>query len=200
MTTSSLTLNGPWSLEDRASAAALAGDPESYLVEKAISGDADAFARLYDIHVARVYRHAYFRVNEASEAEDITHQAFLQAWQAIGRYRYTGAPFVAWLLAITHNLIIDHFRKHPRGKTLDESVVADFLVDERSELDRGLDRDRIHQALSHLRPEQQRVITMRLIDDLDYPEIARAIGKSEGNVRVILHRSLSALRRILEPQ
>jgi RNA polymerase sigma-70 factor (ECF subfamily) len=177
-----------------ATAAGVEGD----LVERAAGGDVEAFARLYHRYVARVYRHAYYRVGEIGEAEDITHQTFLQAWQAIGRFRLTGAPFVAWLLTIANNLVVDHYRRNPRGRLFDLVVTAEDLIDESADLDRQLDQARVFHALRQLRPDQQRIITMRLIEDLDYPEIALAIGKTEGNVRVILHRSLSALRKLLE--
>jgi RNA polymerase sigma-70 factor (ECF subfamily) len=197
MSVNPLSLSVPWIVADSARTK-VPPDGETSFVARAIAGDVEAFACLYDDNVARIYRHAYFRLGEASEAEDITHQTFLQAWQAIGRYRQTGAPFAAWLLAIAHNLIVDHYRRRPKGRRVDEAILAEELIDETADLERRLDHQRVQSALKQLRPDQQQILTMRLIDDLDYPAIARATGKTEGNVRVILHRSLSALRRLLE--
>src|SRR4051812_20188919 len=79
-------------------------DEERAFVQLAIERDASAFASLYDRHVVRIYRHIYYLVNDAREAEDLTAQTFLKAWEAIDRYKERGAPFVAWLLRIAHNL------------------------------------------------------------------------------------------------
>src|SRR4051812_36712500 len=79
-------------------------EEERALVRRAVERDTEAFALLYDKHVVRVYRHVYYLVNKAPEAEDLTAQTFLKAWEAIERYKETGAPFVAWLLRIAHNL------------------------------------------------------------------------------------------------
>jgi hypothetical protein len=84
---------------------------EPALVDAAIAGDGTAFAALYDLHLDRVYRHVYYRVGNRADAEDLTQQVFLQAWRAIGRYRRTAAPFIAWLLTIAHNAIVSHYRK-----------------------------------------------------------------------------------------
>ena len=80
------------------------------LVERAIDGDANAFGRLYDMHVDRIYRHVYYRVGNVADAEDLTQQVFIKAWQAIHRYKKTASPFLAWLIKISHNLVIDFYR------------------------------------------------------------------------------------------
>jgi DNA-directed RNA polymerase specialized sigma24 family protein len=79
---------------------------ERLLVERATGRDAEAFGQLYDMHVVRVYRHIYYLVNSISEAEDLTAQTFLQAWEAMDRYEDRGVPFVSWLLRIAHNLAV----------------------------------------------------------------------------------------------
>ena len=68
---------------------------EAMLVQKAIGHDANAFGRLYDMHVDRVYRHIYYRGGNEADAEDLTQQVFLNAWQAIGRYKKMASPFIA---------------------------------------------------------------------------------------------------------
>src|SRR5262245_49093284 len=78
------------------------------LVNRAISSrDAAAFGELYDRFVDRVYRYLYVRSTNRAEAEDLTEQVFLKAWEAIGRYRWRGRPFVAWLYRLAHNVHID---------------------------------------------------------------------------------------------
>src|SRR3954454_6470557 len=95
-------------------------------VARSIDGDAFAFAELYDRHVVRVYRHAYYVVNDRNVAEDLTAQTFLKAWQAIGRFNIGGAPFIAWLLPIAHNVCISYLRSKR-----DHSELEDTHVDEK---------------------------------------------------------------------
>src|SRR3972149_7246851 len=75
------------------------------------------------MHVVRVYRHIYYLVNSVSEAEDLTAQTFLQAWEAMDRYQARGVPFVSWLLRIAHNLAISHLRSRREGSQLHEGLV-----------------------------------------------------------------------------
>src|SRR5918911_602212 len=74
------------------------------------SRDPAAFGELYDRFVERVYRYLYLRTGRQAEAEDLTEQVFLKAWEAIGRYRWQGRPFLAWLYRLAHNTHIDHVR------------------------------------------------------------------------------------------
>src|SRR3990172_3766788 len=82
---------------------------EKHFVHQAKSGDADAFARLYDAYVERVYRYIFFRVADDQTAEDLTSLVFLRVWEHLSRYRLDGS-FLAWLYTIARNAVIDHYR------------------------------------------------------------------------------------------
>jgi RNA polymerase sigma-70 factor (ECF subfamily) len=147
----------------------------------------------------RVFRHLRYRLSSIDEAEDLTQQVFLQAFQSIGRYRRTGSPFIAWLLTIAHNLIVDRHRARRESVPLEIDVIDhDRGVDPEWYAQARLDQDVVRKALKRLKPEQQLVISMRFLEHIDYTDIAAAMGKTEGNVRVIQHRGLQALRKILE--
>ena len=169
------------------------------LVEKATNGDANAFGRLYDMHVDRVYRHVYYRVGNVADAEDLTQQGFIKAWQAIHRYKKTASPFLAWLIKISHNLVIDFYRSNKAKTYIDFDMVASELGSSPEHLaEMHFDQQQIRQAILELPGGQQQVVLMRFIEGFSYPEIASSLGKSEGAVRVILHRTLARLRKILE--
>ncbi len=171
---------------------------EARLLDAAIAGDDAAFARLYDQHLTRVYRHVYYRVGNRDDAEDLTQQVFLQAWRAIGRFQRTGAPFVAWLLTIAHNLVVSFYRQAKEQSALDlDPVALERWSNPEHEVLAEYDRLAVRAAVLQLRPEQQYVVTMRFLEDFEYATIARVLGKSEGNVRVIQHRALNELRRLL---
>ncbi|MFU8796214.1 MAG: RNA polymerase sigma factor [Dehalococcoidia bacterium] len=177
------------------------GSDEAVFVEKAIGGDAGAFGRLYDMHVDRVYRHIYYRVGNQTDAEDLTQQAFLKAWQSIGRYRRTAIPFVGWLLTISHNLVVDFYRTRKDRAYLEaESLASDSASDPVKAAQDSLDQQRLRRAILQLGRIEQQVVTMRFMEGFGFAEIASVLHKKEGNVRVILHRALTKLRTDLEKE
>ena len=173
---------------------------ERALVERAIGHDGEAFGLLYDRYAVRVYRHLYYLVSSPAEAEDLTAQAFLQAWEAIPRYQFRGVPFVSWLLRIAHNAAISHLRSRREGLELPDTLV-DHSRDGNPEesLQREADRELVREAIMRLRDEQRQVIILRFVEDLEYREVAEIVGKSVAAVRVIQHRALNALRKQMRP-
>ena len=177
---------------------------ERTLIARAVKRDREAFGLLYDRHVTRVYRHVYYMVGNPAEAEDLTAQAFLQAWRAIERYQVRGAPFVSWLMRIAHNLGVSHLRSRKPSSELPETLVDRSRDGNPADvLQRTADGERVREAILRLRDEHRRVIILRFVEDLDYREVAEIVGKSVPAVRVIQHRALKALRQqmlLLEEQ
>jgi RNA polymerase sigma-70 factor (ECF subfamily) len=166
------------------------------VVARACQRDPDAFALIYEAYVDRLYRHVSYRVPNKLVAEDVTGQVFLNAWRAIDRYRpEKDRPILAWLLTIANNLVTDYYRRS-RRQMLREVPLED--------LDGGADPEKIQlrrhsqmairDSIARLKRDQQLVVTLRLIEQMEYPEIARILGKPESTVRVILFRALRALR------
>ena len=89
------------------------------LVARAVARDQAAFAELYDLYVAHVYRYTFYRTAKRADAEDLTEQVFLQAWAAIDRFRWRGKPFLAWLYTVAHNAVIDWRRRAAPSDSLD---------------------------------------------------------------------------------
>lgn len=174
-------------------------DSESTLVQQAIERNQAAFTTLYERHVERVYRHVYFHVYNTHDAEDITQEVFMRAWKAIGSYKNTGVPFLAWLTAIARNLVADHHRAKRPLLSLQDTEAFIQTDDPTPEAisESNSDRDQIRKAVLTLKGDRRQVILMRFIDELSYADIAKALGKNEGAVRVIQYRALKDLRRIL---
>ncbi len=175
-------------------------ESDDFLIERAIAHDRAAFATLYDRYVDRVHRHVHYRLSDRTEAEDVTQEVFVRAWKAIPRYRRTGAPLLAWLTTIAHNLIVDSYRAGGKTVSLEKAKIAEQHdeVDLEAVVDGILNSERVRDAIVRLKHDRRRVILMRFIDGLNYREIAAAMSKSEGAVRVIQHRALRELREILE--
>ena len=173
-------------------------EEEASLVARAIQGDETAFARLYDTYHDRIYRYVYCRVRNDQDAEDLTQKVFLLAWRALGRYRRTGSSLVAWLITIAHNVAVSALRSRTWTGGLEQELpeTANAADPERALIER-IEQERVRRAILRLSSDQQQVITMRFLEDFDYREIAAAMGKSEGNVRVIHHRALQQLRILL---
>jgi RNA polymerase sigma-70 factor (ECF subfamily) len=176
-------------------------ESEDYLVQQAVKRDRAAFAALYDRCVDQVYRHVYYRVSNQADAEDITQEAFLKAWKAIDKYKKTGAPFVAWLITIAGNLVVDHYRGRLKTVITDEIYEENpgsQVSDPERLAEQHFDKAIIKEAVLKLKGDRQRVILMRFIDGFSYEEIAKALNRSEGSVRVIQYRALTDLRRLLK--
>lgn len=146
----------------------------------------------------RVYRHIYYLVHDVKQTEDLTAQAFLKAWEAIARYKERGAPFIAWLLRIAHNLTVSYLRSKKDHGTLEDTFVDQKLRgNPQQALDQATDEQSVRDAVLKLRDEQRQVIMLRFVEELDYREVADLIGKSVPAVRVIQHRALGNLRKIM---
>jgi RNA polymerase sigma factor (sigma-70 family) len=173
-------------------------EQERCLVQGAIDRDAAAFAELYDRHVVRVYRHIYYMVDNRCEAEDLTAQTFLKAWEAIGRYTDRGGPINAWFLRIAHNLTISHLRSRRA-----HSELEDHYVDEKRDgnpeavLQQSCDELIVREAVLRLRDQQRQVIMLRFVEEMNYREVAAVLGKTVPVVRVIQHRALGELRKLM---
>ncbi len=173
------------------------------LVDRAVAGrDAVAFGSLYDCHVDRVYRYLYYRVGNRPEAEDLTEQVFLKAWEAIHRFRWQGKPFLAWLYRLAHNVLVDHLRSRKIAVSLDDDRRHIDPPSEAAtrELGQRLDADLLARALSELTPDQQQVLVLKFLDGFDNEQVARVMDRREGTIRALQMRGLQSLRRILDGQ
>ena len=169
------------------------------LLKLAQSGDADAFSRLYDDCVERIYRYIYFRVTDEEVAEDLTSQVFLKAWENLDRCKSTGAPFIAWLYTIARNTVIDHYRTRKNTVALEEAYSLasdDPSPDQQIELQ--FETEALREALKELTEDQQQVVVLKFIAGLSTDEIAEQLGKRAGAVRALQMRALQALAGILE--
>lgn len=174
---------------------------EALLVNRAICRDGDAFGKLYDRHVDRVYRHIYYRVGNVPDTEDLTQRVFLKAWEAVDRYKRTRSPFLAWLMTITHNVVIDFYRTAKDKAYVETELLADESSPSADQVaESRFEQQRMRKAILQLPSDQQQVVLMRFVEGFSYSEVAASLGKREGAVRVILHRALARLRHMLQEE
>ena len=169
---------------------------EAALVENA-KQDPTAFAHLYELYFARVYRYLRMRVEHESDAEDLTQQVFLQALNALPRYQTREAPFAAWLFTIARRALADHSqraRRRPAPIALD---VAPEVADEQ-DIERDLLRresyEELTRLLATLDPAERDLLALRFAGGLNASEIAVIFGKRPDAVRKQLSRLLHTLK------
>jgi len=167
------------------------------LVDKARKGDRQAFSRLYHQYIDSIYRFVLLKIGNKQLAEDITSQVFLQAWKHIRRYRITRVPFSGWLYRIARNQIIDFYRSYRPRLSLDETKLDIWINNPVTEFDEKAELRQIYVALKKLSEIQQSVVIMKFIEGLSNKEIAQALRKSEGAVKLIQHRAIKKLKEEL---
>jgi len=174
------------------------GMDETTLVQRARQLDRDAVSALYRQHVQAIYRYVYYRVGDASVAEDLTAEVFLRAIEGLPDYEPRGIPFVAWLYRIARARVVDHFRQQKRVEkvALDESFPSDG-ESPLAEAERSFFHEDLKVALRQLTPNQQQVIILKFVEGLSNAEVAQILGKTEGAVKSLQHRALNALNRLM---
>lgn len=168
------------------------------LVTKAKDGDKDAFGKLYGMYMVKIYRFAYFLLQDKTAAEDITQETFLKAWKAITRFSpKDGGTFQAFLFAIARNLVTDVRRKKPMVSLsiIEEPGYTDDIEERLMRLEK---KERVREVLQRLSPFEQHMVILRFFEELPFTEIAKALDMKEGAIRVRLHRILKGLKTYLE--
>jgi RNA polymerase sigma-70 factor, ECF subfamily len=158
--------------------------------------DAD-FSELYRTHLRDVYSYAYYRIGNHHDAEDLTEQTFLQAYRHFERAQResAGRPLRPWLIRIAHNLAANYYRDRSRKPqtNLEDAGVLSALHDTESLVE---GREEVQQVLAGVAklPEDRRdALIMRFALDMDNREIARALGRSDGATKVLIHRAIKQL-------
>ena len=157
--------------------------------------DPSAFGELYELHFQRMYRFVYSRVQDRAVAEDVTSEVFMKALRSIGRYQDTGRPFSAWLYQIAVNAVADRYRSQRPTDDIDEQYQ---LSDGASLEETAARRDeirRIWRLIEDLPDQQRTALILKFQEDMKIEDIAVAMGKSPGAVKLLVHRGVTRLRQ-----
>lgn len=165
--------------------------------------DQAAFIQAYEAYQADIYRFIYFKVNSEAEAQDLTSTVFLKVWSVVQAGKLKGYNTLKSLLyTVARHTVIDFYRNNSKLNhvSLDDEAESIEIVDSQPDILEMLQQDSdlkiIYQALAELKPEYREVIVMHFVNELSVAEIAQVTGKRPGNVRVIIHRGLEALRKL----
>jgi len=169
-------------------------EDERRLVEAA-QRDRARFSELYEEYFELVYAYIARRTRNREEAEDLTAEVFRKAFEHLPRFKWTGAPFAAWLFRIGSNLIADRAKRSAREGILDDTPgSARSAQAQQTDVEMAERLARIFRMVDELAEDQQRVIVMRFADEKNIREIAEALGRSEGAVKQLQFRALENLR------
>ncbi len=167
----------------------------------ASQGDQDAFGALYERYVERIFNYVYYRTGNVHDAEDLTARVFYRALHHIQNYIDRGVPFSAWLYRIAHNLIANWHRDRSRHQEipLDDAPTLHYKGEPPEvALMQGQDRDALLRLIRHLPSERQHLLILKFVEQMSNAEIGQTMGRSEGAVKSLYHRTLLALRDDLE--
>ena len=161
-----------------------------------------AFTDLYRAHLRDVYSYSYYRVGNHHDAEDLTEQTFLQAYRHFERAQREsqGRPLRPWLIRIAHNLAANYYRDRSRrpqttieaAGALPELHTTEGLVEDREDL------DRILACIRQLPDDRREALIMRFALGMDNREIARALDRTDGATKVLIHRAIRQLEDIVQ--
>ena len=173
---------------------------DSALVELA-KEDRQAFGELYSRYLKKIYSYVYHRTGNTHDAEDLTAKVFMRAFSHIGNYEDRGLPFQAWLYRIAHNIVANWHRDQGRRKiiALDDYVVhslkseaPDHLAEESEE------QAQLMEAVRRLPEDRQQLLLLKFIEQMSNAEIGAIMGRTEGAIKSLYHRTLLALRDDLQ--
>ncbi len=175
-------------------------EEELNLIERAKT-EPEAFGNLYERYVDRIYSYIYYRVGNSAEAEDLTARVFHRVLKALPRYTDRGAPFVSWLYRIAHNLVANHHRDQSRrpAAALDDQPLTSPLRELPDQIVARQDEERwLWKVINDLHDDRRELLVLKFSEGLSNAQIGEIMGRTEGAIKSLYHRTLVGLREELE--
>lgn len=178
-------------------------EPERRTIEAAQAGDLEALGSLYDTHINQVYRYALARLGNQHDAEDVAEEIFLKMLGGLPGYQWRKVPFAAWLMRIARNEVISFTRRN--GKRAHDGELPEEMIDMRTAdpaetTERTMALEDLRKAVVLLPEAQREVIILRFASGLSVADTARALAKSENNVKVLQHKGMQRLQLLMTPK
>jgi RNA polymerase sigma-70 factor (ECF subfamily) len=183
------------------------------LVRRCVAGDAAAWEELVRQHQRRIYSICYRFTGSAEQAEDLTQEVFIRLYRVLDSFDPSRAAFLTWLVTLTRNLLVDHFRRSRPDRLTDSldapvssqdaggTAISEQMADPGPGPQRGVERrevrEQVQQALGRLSPDLREAVILRDLEDMDYREIAVVLKVPEGTVKSRINRGRTELARLL---
>jgi RNA polymerase sigma-70 factor (ECF subfamily) len=159
--------------------------------------DADAFGVLYERHVRRIYNYIFYRTGNHHDAEDLTARVFQRALRHVGKFEDKGVPFSAWLYRIAHNLVANWHRDRSRRPTvpLEDNLLPSGAGPHPEAMAVATEEQRfLMDAVRRLPEDRQQLLILKFVERLSNAEIGLIMGRTEGAIKSLYHRTLNTLR------
>lgn len=180
-------------------------DHDADLVERCLNGGGGAWEQLVRSHTRLVYGACYRFTGRADEAHDLTQEVFLRVFRSLHTFNPESGAFRTWLVRLTRNLLIDHYRKNKKHQAVDPLEDQLYALEETSGIGGQADRllrrreaqDALQSALSQLSPELREAVILRDFQEMEYREIGKSLDIPEGTVKSRINRGRRELARRL---
>jgi RNA polymerase sigma-70 factor (ECF subfamily) len=176
---------------------------DTVILKQAAGGDEQAFGMLYERYVGRIYNYVYYRTGNQYDAEDLTARVFLRAMKHIQNYQDRGIPFSAWLYRIAHNLVANWHRDNSRRQeiALEDTYVAQHGREHpETSLLHTEEQEALLSIIRQLPPERQQLLILKFVEHLSNAEIGQIMGRTEGAIKSLYHRTLLSLRDSMDDE
>ena len=180
-------------------------DDERQWVEQAQQGNSsersDAVGWLYERYFDRIYKYAYLKLGDPTEAEDVTEAVFLKMIERIGTFKWQGSSFASWLYRIAHNHLVDFARQRARRPQTSLEPIAELLPSERDDPHKDAELrefiEHLREGLTSLTDLQAQVILLKFGSDMTNAQVAEILERTEGAVKALQHSALQNLHKFL---
>ncbi len=165
--------------------------------------DPEAFAALYERYVDRIYSYFYYRTGNADDAEELTARFFHRLMERVHLFEDRGVPVSAWLYRIAHNMLANWIRDRSRRAevSLDGLLYYHESGDKPEEhVILQEEKERLLAEVRRLPPERQQLLYLKFVEGLSNAEIGRIMGRTEGAIKSLYHRTLVNLRRQMKKE
>lgn len=180
---------------------------EKKIIKRAAAGDADAFEQLVLTYQSPIYNLCLRMTGDPEDAADLSQESFLKAWRSLGSFQFESS-FSTWLYRLASNTCLDYLRsikRHPKvSLTVEDSdgetQMMDFPDTAPTPEDAAISKEEnelLSRAMQELDEQQRQILTLRVVNDLSYAEIAEILSIKEGTVKSRLARTRDALRKKL---
>lgn len=179
---------------------------EAEVIARCLKGDNTAWGEILRLTTKRVYNLCYRFTGSFQESEDLTQEVFMRVYKTLKTYNAHEGAFTTWLMSVTRNLLVDHYRKHKKesGDVALEEVfetVESNPASTKSAFDQIATGDKVEVVrwgLSRLSPDLREAVVLRDCEEMRYDEIASVLKIPEGTVKSRINRGRLELARILE--
>ena len=169
-----------------------------FITDKVPQSIADAFARLYEELMPKVFRYINYRIVDVDAAQDLTETVFEKALVKFQSYSSDKAGFSTWIFSIVRNALVDHYRVSAREMNLQKETIAQTKYEDNPRLDdevvKAEEMKLLQSCVSQLTSQEKEVISLKFGGEMTNRQIAKMLGISESNVGTIAYRTVRKLR------